>query len=103
MSAAGSPQDGKADVTTAPTGDEILRVAADNPISLPAEDRLGRMDAVRSFVRQILEMDASQGLTAGVFGPWGSGKTSFMRLVKAELDAEGIPVVDFNPWMFSDT
>ena len=103
MSAVGSPQDGKADVTTAPTADEVLRIAADNPISLPAEDRLGRMDAVKSFVRQILEMDASQGLTAGVFGPWGSGKTSFIRLVRAELKKKEISVVDFNPWMFSDT
>ena len=38
----------------------------------------------------------------GVFGPWGSGKTSFLNLAKAEWN-EDVPVIDFNPWLFSGT
>ena len=67
-------------------------------------NRLARKETVMSFVRQVLEMDVSQGLSVGVFGPWGSGKTSFIRLVKEELDKrEDVTVVEFNPWMFSDS
>ena len=62
-------------------------VAVDNPIKGASEDRLGRNPTVKSFVGQVLEMDASQGLTVGVFGPWGCGKTSFIGLVKEELKA----------------
>ncbi len=56
-----------------------------------------------SFARQILDSDASEGLVVGVLGPWGSGKTSFLNLVREHLKAEQIPVLEFNPWMFSGT
>src|SRR6266702_3551835 len=37
----------------------------------------------------------------GVLGPWGSGKTSFVNLARVYLEEAGIPILDFNPWMFS--
>src|SRR5439155_4255444 len=40
-------------------------------------------------------------MVVGVLGPWGSGKTSFVNLARVHLAEEGIPVLDFNPWMFS--
>jgi len=48
-----------------------------------------------------MSLDASEGVVVGVLGPWGSGKTSFINLARTEFDAAGIPVLDFNPWMFS--
>ena len=39
----------------------------------------------------------------GVFGPWGSGKTSFLNLARKEFEQKDIPVLDFNPWLFSGT
>ena len=39
----------------------------------------------------------------GVLGPWGSGKTSFVNLAKAEFERVGAPILDINPWMFSGT
>ena len=41
-------------------------------------------------------------LTIGILGPWGSGKTSFMRQVKdsvGELDSK-IRHVKFNAWKY---
>lgn len=83
--------------------DHHAHLPADNPISTADEDRLDRDCTAKRFVGQILEIDTSQGLTVGVFGPWGSGKTSFFRLAKAKLDQQKIPVIEFNPWMFSGT
>ncbi len=37
----------------------------------------------------------------GVLGPWGFGKTSFVNLARLELEKAGVPILDFNPWMFS--
>ena len=77
------------------------RVVVDNPITKQEQDLLGRTAVARSFVRQVLDLDASLGIVAGVFSPWGSGKTSFLNLARQVLDNKDIPVIEFNPWMFS--
>ena len=33
----------------------------------------------------------SKGASVGIFGPWGSGKTSFVNLARAVFDSEGVP------------
>ena len=78
-------------------------VVADNPIQYPKEDILGRTEPAKSFAKHVLALDASKGATVGLFGPWGSGKTSFLNLARSELRRENILVVEFNPWMFSGT
>ena len=74
----------------------------DDPITKPREDVLGRWNAAKSFAQRILRLDASHGAVVGVFGSWGSGKTSFLNLVKCELKG-AVHILDFNPWMFSGT
>ena len=80
-----------------------VSIPGDNPIHKPDDDVLGRLDVAKSFATQVLELDASEGIAVGVFGPWGSGKTSFMNLAKTEFKEVSISVLDFNPWMFSGT
>jgi hypothetical protein len=46
-------------------------------------------------------LDVSEGAVVGVLGAWGSGKTSFINLARSEFAACDVPVLDFNPWMFS--
>lgn len=79
------------------------KIPGDNPIRDPKEDVLGRNDVAESFVRHVLRLDVSEGAVVGVFGPWGSGKTSFINLARAKFKERGNPVFDFNPWMFSGT
>lgn len=51
---------------------------------------------------EIRRVDTSQGAVLGVLGPWGSGKTSLINLIRSELDEPPkIIVLDFNPWFFS--
>ena len=73
----------------------------DNPIEGIEDDRLQRASIAKSFVGQVLDLDATRGLAVGVFGPWGSGKTSFVNLARRVLERTGIPTLDFNPWMFN--
>jgi hypothetical protein len=73
----------------------------DSPIRRAEDDTLGREPVARSFVQQVLTVDASEGLVVGVLGPWGSGKTSFINLARGEFKRADVPVLDFNPWMFS--
>jgi predicted KAP-like P-loop ATPase len=74
---------------------------ADNPIRSAEADALGRDRSAQVFAVQVLSLDASEGVVVGVLGAWGSGKTSFMNLACTHLESAGIPVVSFNPWMFS--
>ena len=41
--------------------------------------------------------------TVGVIGPWGSGKTSCLRIAKTALEQKGVTVIYFNPWLWSET
>jgi predicted KAP-like P-loop ATPase len=73
----------------------------DRPIQTAAEDRLGRVHLSESIARD-LQRPAS--MVAAVIGPWGSGKTSVLNLVKFKLAAdERTVLVEFNPWFFSGT
>jgi predicted KAP-like P-loop ATPase len=78
-----------------------MTVPGDNPIRRTEDDLLGRSRPAAALARQVLSLDASEGLVLGVLGPWGSGKTSFVNLARAQLEDESITVLDFNPWMFS--
>lgn len=83
-------------------GVEPLMVSdADNPLVEGSKDALGRRQSAAKFAGQILEMDVSGGVVVGVLGPWGSGKTTFVNFARETLGANAIPIVDFNPWMFS--
>lgn len=81
--------------------DRGAAIAADNPLKKAADDRLGRASAAESFALNALHLDASEGLVIGILGAWGSGKTSFINFARPRLEQEDIPILDFNPWMFS--
>ncbi len=52
----------------------------------------------------IRNLDPETGVVVGILGPWGSGKTSFINLTRHELaKSPQYPVLEFNPWLFSDT
>jgi len=73
----------------------------DNPIDNQNDDSLGRSGAAQNFASHLLAIDPSVGFVVGVLGKWGSGKTSFLNLMRPELHNAGATTVDFNPWLFS--
>ena len=81
--------------------DRNATITADNPIRRPEDDTIGRAAAAKSFARQVLGLDARQGIVVGVLGAWGFGKSSFINLARNEFEQTGVPILDFNPWMFS--
>lgn len=81
--------------------DETL-LPVDNPITTSEQDVLGRATVAWDFARSVRELDASQGIVIGVLGAWGHGKSSFVNLMREQFaENPELPVVEFNPWVFS--
>ena len=80
-----------------------VSIDIDHPIKDASRDTLQRAQLAESFARRVLALPATQGLVVGIFGQWGSGKSSFINLARATFNESKVPVLDFNPWMFSDT
>jgi predicted KAP-like P-loop ATPase len=79
-----------------------MATSGDNPINDASEDLLGRVEVAKSMATEIRELDSSEGFVVAITGPWGSGKTSLVNLVRGEFETHpALVVVDFNPWMFS--
>ena len=76
---------------TVPFGQILL----DSPTASPTLgfDRIGR-----AFATIIGESQAQ--FAVGIFGGWGSGKTTLMKAIRAALPADSVVSVDFNAWRF---
>jgi len=82
----------------------------DQPIQDRKEDSLGRWPFAKSLAEAILQYDSTDSIAIGLYGSWGTGKTSVLNLVKkcieektAKLKSKHTPVVaDFTPWNYSD-
>ncbi len=82
-----------------------------DPIDSEALDLLGRAPFARRVAETILaRRHDSSSLVIGIYGSWGSGKSSVLELMAKELrhpkhigkPEESAIVVRFNPWYFND-
>ncbi len=74
--------------------------SADRPISSSAEDRLDRTTFATRVADSIRSWRGRDSLVVGLYGRWGSGKTSIINLALERLtEVEPTPkVIKFNPW-----
>ena len=73
----------------------------DEPIENKGKDELGFTLYVESISKNICSIvNNKHSFVFGIEGSWGSGKTSFVNLVKEHLEKHShIRQLDFNPWM----
>ena len=75
----------------------------DKPIALPEEDILGFNPLAKVIADSISKMEQPEGTVIAVNGPWGSGKSSVINLVRHHLcktGEAGLKIVDFKCWWF---
>lgn len=81
---------------------------ADRPIESGEQDLLGRLYFANQFGKAIYEYNGSDGLVIGLFGKWGTGKTSVINMTLNEINRlsekdENKPMImRFAPWNYSD-
>ena len=88
-----------------------LMFYSDKPISSINEDCLNRRDFAKLLASTFISFRGKDTYTVGLFGKWGSGKTSLVNMVLKEIedmqspqsDSEKMTVIHFEPWNFWDT
>lgn len=80
-------------------------ICNDLPIHSASEDKLNRKSFAQSLAKVLLEYSAPSSFSVGLFGEWGSGKTSLINLVLDDIERidERTVIVRFNPWLCSDS
>lgn len=77
-------------------------VASDRPVENLEEDILGRSPFARSIADQIMHTPDRGSLRIGVYGGWGEGKTSILRLIANDLEKNDHVCIWITPWVFSN-
>ncbi|NGM47760.1 hypothetical protein G5B31_19690 [Rhodobacter sp. SGA-6-6] len=72
----------------------------DAPIENPEQDRFGFDPFAHSIARCILALKRPLGSVVAIHGPWGSGKSSVINLVRHHLaqDPSAPVVVSIQAW-----
>lgn len=86
------------------TSDQTYRLDPDRAIYHPDEDILDRGGFVRALTDAIKGWRGEKdSLVLGLYGQWGSGKTSIKNLIRYDLERTDTPIhiVEFNPWQWS--
>lgn len=76
----------------------------DAPITAPNDDRFDIDPFARSLATSIRKIASPEGMVIALNGPWGSGKSSAVNLVRHHLgnaiDSGEITVINFTCWWF---
>ena len=82
----------------------------DQPIQSNREDILGRYPFAKALGNAILSYKDKNSIVIGLFGAWGSGKTSIVNMTIEHIDTVSKSenckhkpiIIRFNPWNYSD-
>lgn len=76
----------------------------DEPIVTAKEDRFGRADFANGLAEALVKVPNSESFTVGLYGAWGSGKTSVIKMAEERLTQkhpDDVVMINFNPWLFT--
>ncbi|MGX1202242.1 KAP family P-loop NTPase fold protein [Marinobacter sp. MBR-105] len=78
----------------------------DRALEDEAKDKFGFVGIAKRLAPPIIEAAKGEGMVIGLEGRWGSGKTSLLNFLRAELQASkksGIHTITIAPWLNGDT
>jgi predicted KAP-like P-loop ATPase len=82
----------------------MFEKSADEAITTSKADKFGRAAFAEALAKALVTVPNSDSFTVGLYGFWGSGKTSVIRMAEEYLannHADDVIVINFNPWLFT--
>ena len=76
-----------------------MKFNADMPIKCSESDVLGRKNFSEYLAKAINEYQRNDSLVIGIFGKWGTGKTSIINMFLENI--EDSIIINFSPWNYS--
>jgi len=78
----------------------------DAPISYTKDDQLNRVPFVSRLADTILKVKSGRSIVVGLYGPWGSGKSSVLHMLsevvrKDNSNKSKVNVIQFDPWFYN--
>jgi hypothetical protein len=70
----------------------------DNPIAAPGDDYLDRYGYARSLASIVTSAPHGSSFRLGIYGEWGEGKTSVMRLIERCVKDQSFKTTWIYPW-----
>lgn len=67
-------------------------------------DKFGRSYFAEGLAEALIKVPNNESFTVGLYGAWGSGKTSIIRLAEEYITTkhkDDVIVIPFNPWLFT--
>ena len=79
-------------------------ISPDLPITKSIEDTLNRGSFANSLAKTISQYSFPSSFSIGLYGEWGSGKTSLVNMVLESVENidKNAVILRFNPWLCSD-
>ena len=80
-------------------------ISSDLPITKAADDKLNRKSFADNLAQVLLQYSFPSSFTIGLYGEWGSGKTSLLNMVLETVEStdDHAVILRFNPWLCADT
>lgn len=79
---------------------------SDRALEDEAKDKFGFVGMAERLAPSVVEASKGDGMVIGLEGRWGSGKTSLLNFLRAELvgaQEEGVFTITIAPWLNGDT
>lgn len=77
----------------------------DLPIERVSEDALNRQNFSQNLAKVMLEYSSPDAFAIGIYGKWGSGKTSVLNMILETIEekSQDVVILRFNPWLCADS
>lgn len=79
--------------------EEVSLLFTDDPIQKMDQDVLNRGNFAQKLIEPIIKSNGK--LTIGIYGPWGSGKSSLFTMMNDAMPKEQV-TMNFTPWYFGE-
>ncbi|TKI03231.1 hypothetical protein FC691_20530, partial [Bacillus cereus] len=80
-------------------GENEYALHNDDPLQMSEQDALSRKEFAEQLIDPIIKSNGK--LTIGIYGPWGSGKSSFFTMMNDCIPKEQLKM-NFTPWYFGE-